>query len=170
MKKTLLYSFLPCLMAMLMCTTFTACGDDDEEETPPSSTTVSTSNIVGSWYFEEYDAEYDETEKSTFIFKGDGTLEWESIYIYTDDFGNLNEEKETSRGTYKVEGDKVLITSTIDGEDEEDGEEETHVYKIVKIDGNKLHWTWLGEYDSEGNYTGIPEEIALRYVDVLTKI
>lgn len=164
MKKTLLYSFLPCLMAMLMCTTFTACGDDDEEETSSSSAAVSTSNIVGSWYFEEYDEEYDETEKTTFIFKSDGTLEWESIYIYTDDSGNLFEDKESGLYTYKVEGDQVLIT--IDGEDEG---EETHVYKIVKIDGKELHWTWLGEYNSEGEYSGIPEEVALSDIQKLTK-
>lgn len=30
MKKRLLYSLLLCLMAMFMCTTFTACGDDDD--------------------------------------------------------------------------------------------------------------------------------------------
>lgn len=168
MKKTLLYSFLPCLMAMLMCTTFTACGDDDEEETSPSSPAVSTSNIVGSWYFEEYDEEEEETEKTTFIFKSDGTLEWESIYIYTDDSGNLFEDKESDLYTYKVEGDLVLIT--IDEEDEEDGEiYETHVYKIVKIDSKELHWAWLGEYDSNGEYSGIPEEVALRDIQVLTK-
>ena len=35
MRKTLLYSFLPILMAMLTCTTFIACGDDDEEDYDP---------------------------------------------------------------------------------------------------------------------------------------
>lgn len=30
MKNRLLYSLLLCLMAMFMCTTFTACGDDDD--------------------------------------------------------------------------------------------------------------------------------------------
>lgn len=56
MKKLLIYCWLPCLLAMFMCTTFTACSDDDDNDGGPGKG----GNIIGKWdyvYDEDADSE-----------------------------------------------------------------------------------------------------------------
>ena len=59
MKKSFIYNLLPCLVAMFMLTTFTACSDDDNDTTLP----IKESSFIGRWTKEEV----------TFRFNEDGT-------------------------------------------------------------------------------------------------
>lgn len=52
MRKTLLYSFLPCIVAMLMCSTFTACSDDDDDDST-TNLPIKESSIIGKWVRED---------------------------------------------------------------------------------------------------------------------
>lgn len=62
MKKSFIYNLLPCLVAMFILTTFTACSDDDNDTTLP----IKESSFIGKWTRE--DIRY-----ITFRFNEDGT-------------------------------------------------------------------------------------------------
>ena len=69
MKKSFIYNLLPCLVAMFMLTTFTACSDDDNDTTLP----IKESSFIGRWTREDI----------TYRFNEDGTaVETEEEFRY----------------------------------------------------------------------------------------
>ena len=71
MKRSFIYNLLPCLVAMFMLTTFTACSDDDNDTTLP----IKESSFIGRWTRGDRDI--------TFRFNEDGTaVETEEEYRY----------------------------------------------------------------------------------------
>lgn len=120
MKKRLLYSLLPCLMAMFMCTTFTACSDDDDDNKNPK-TSINKTSIIGKWgNYNEADCFYE-----TLIFNSDGT--GTDIDVEMDYDGNIIYSS-TESFEYTFDG-KTLLMYEPDGDVEE--------YR-VSIEGDKL--------------------------------
>ena len=138
MKKYL--SFMAFAMIAVFSTTLVSCGDDEEEIEGNGS-------IIGTWkgdlklddiptdlhpdYYEEYHC-YD-----YYQFKDDGTFISAIVEItkYTkyakETFGEKDEtEVEIERGTYKISGNKITMTSN--------GETDSGEFKVS---GNKLIFT-----------------------------
>lgn len=123
MKKTLLYCFLHCLMAMLMCATFTACSDDDDND-------AISYDIVGRW---QYAYSYDDgIEISEYTKDGEYILEY-----YRD--GTSSSEK----NKYKYE----ILDKGIMFYGDESGSGDICQYYIK---GNTLYITEIGERDADG--------------------
>lgn len=120
MKKRLLYSLLLCLMAMFMCTTFTACSDDDDDN-KNSKTSINKTSIIGKWKKYDGDAYFFET----LIFNSDGT--GTDIDVEMDYDGNIIYSS-TESFEYTFDG-KTLLMYEPDGDVEE--------YR-VSIEGDKL--------------------------------
>ena len=95
MKKSFIYNLLPCLVAMFMLTTFTACSDDDNDTTLP----IKESSFIGKWTRGEV----------TFRFNEDGTAvetmeeyRYEYLWWVSDDVLYLKSNKYQSIDKYKV--------------------------------------------------------------------
>ncbi len=130
MKKTLLYSFLPCLMAMLMCATFTACSDDDDDNNAGSS--ANTETLIGKWQFVGADGSPDEI---FYIFNNDGTGYFEII----EENGSRSYKQEY---TYKLEGNAVTLYILKDNN--YDYQDEKKIIYLLYIDDK---WALSGECD-----------------------
>lgn len=147
MKKLLIFTWLPCLLAMFASASLVSCSDDDDDNE------VSESSIIGTWVWEGEERE-DGTlygwEKIEYTFNEDGTArETESYKGYDENKGWGALEEYTCTYTYKLDGNKLYLTSTKDGA--------TYIHEI-KISGNKLYLTCIAETDANGNYEEMPEE------------
>ncbi len=88
MKKLLIYRWLPCLLAIFMCTTFTACSSDDNETILP----INKESLEGLW----------------FMVEGNGALyfsEGETGYVSD----NRNNDAATDYMKYKLVGDDLYF-------------------------------------------------------------
>ncbi len=169
MKKTLLYSFLPCLMAMLMCTTFTACGDDDDENNngtiENNGGTIDNNAIVGRWLtYEGEDADPEWEERTIAEFKKDGTLITE-YYIKQKNATDFTLD-ETEVGRYTLGDGKLIIQETTE-------DERKLVYSINFTSNNTFSMTLIGVYDENGKYydiSSLPENIENTYTFTVKRI
>lgn len=119
MKKANVLGLVSLIMALMMSFTFTSCGDDDDDDVNPST------GIVGTWQMTEfYDSEADEEEKAI----NDALAAASKATFNADGTGNYYMLGETTKFTYKLNGDKLTTT-------DEDGEAETWT---VKVSSSKL--------------------------------
>ncbi len=120
MKKLLIYSWLPMLLAAMATFSFTACSDDDDET---GGVTVATpATIVGKWKVMTLDSEGRETgdykicsfnadgTSSVQQFNADGTSGEEHFYTYTFDGTNIYQYNDS--GKLKDALLNVTVTAT----------------------------------------------------------
>lgn len=98
MKKSFIYNLLPCLVAMFMLTTFTACSDDDDNDT---TLPIKESSFIGKWTREDITYRFNEdgTAVRTEEEYRDEYLWWVSdgvLYLKSNQYPDTNKYKVVS--------------------------------------------------------------------------
>ena len=154
MKKLLIYSWLPMLLAAMAAFSFTACSDDDDETGGVVAATPAT--IVGKWKVMTLDSEGRETgdykicsfnadgTSSVQQFNADGTSGEQRFYTYTFDGTNIYQYNDS--GKLKDALLNVTVTAT--------------TLTATSVTGFTATMIRVLDDDSTGNTPVVPEEPA----------